>query len=525
MKKIKIVIIIWLGTMSSINAQITLAEVEGNSVINGKIGVGTDSLVRELTTVGWIRAAYDQSQISNIELWHGGLNGFLNVNGVGNLDFRKNGLTQMTMTSAGNFGVGITDPIEKLEVTGGIRLESASSETPAAGTLRWNDTTQDFEGYDGAKWLSLTSGCTSSGSMNTGPPVSPMCCEVSFTNSSGNNNDNFGYSVALDGNNAVVGAFSTTEAYFYNYDNNVWGLDTVLSVNIEVLSADLDQGYAVLGHPYDNNAKGSAGIYQKVNNKWQFKQNLTASDGFDSDQFGWSVGISGNNAIIGANASISAKGKVYFFENVGGSWSEVADLQYSDGDAGDQYGRSIAISGNYALAGAPNHGHGIVVALAKSGNVWGEIDTLTVALSGNFGTSVSMDGDFAIIGASGAESNSGRAYVFKRIGNEWILQQELIASDASAVDDRFGTSVSIRGDYIVIGAPGGNSDLNGKAYIFHFDGTDWLEIEKLTDPVGLAGDKYGSSVATDSANRIVGAPGADANGDVDRGKVIFGPVE
>ena len=116
-----------------------------------------------------------------------------------------------------------------------------------------------------------------------------------------------------------------------------------------------------------------------------------------------------------------------------------------------------------------------------------------------FGTSVSIDGDFAIVGAPYDDDegeNSGSAYIFVREGEEWFQQQKLIANDAAA-GNFFGWSVSIDGGYVIIGAyqdddDGGGS---GSAYIFTRDGEEWNQQEKLTAADADEGDYFGNSVS------------------------------
>ena len=101
----------------------------------------------------------------------------------------------------------------------------------------------------------------------------------------------------------------------------------------------------------------------------------------------------------------------------------------------------------------------------------------------SFGRSVVISGDYAVVGAyldDGAGQYSGSAYIFKRDGTAWIEQDKITASDG-AEGDFFGVSVAISGDYAVVGATGsGNADARSGAYIFKRDGTAWIEQDKIT---------------------------------------------
>ena len=148
----------------------------------------------------------------------------------------------------------------------------------------------------------------------------------------------------------------------------------------------------------------------------------------------------------------------------------------------------------------------------RSGTNWSFEAKLTAsdaAAIDQFGSAVSLDDDTVIIGARGnsdAGSQSGSAYIFTRIGTIWTEQAKLTASDASA-SDRFGGSVSIDGDTIIVGAlndddAGANS---GSAYVFTRSASIWTEQAKLTASDAAAGDLFGISVDIDGDTIIVGA--------------------
>ena len=101
-----------------------------------------------------------------------------------------------------------------------------------------------------------------------------------------------------------------------------------------------------------------------------------------------------------------------------------------------------------------------------------------------FGISVAISGDVAIVGAFGDERagfNPGGAYIFSFDGTNWIEEAKLTASDPAAIDD-FGSSVAISGDVVIVGDPSDDDagERSGLAYIFGFDGTSWNEEAKLT---------------------------------------------
>lgn len=144
-----------------------------------------------------------------------------------------------------------------------------------------------------------------------------------------------------------------------------------------------------------------------------------------------------------------------------------------------------------------------------------------------FGTSVSISGNTIVVGAPsnavGIPSTNGTAYIFVRSGTDWVQEAKLLAPDGQ-FQDQFGASVSISGNTVVIGAPlddiGANAD-QGSAYIFVRSGATWNFLEKLTNSFNAAGDKYGSSVAIDNNTIVIGAPAAESGSNTDGGRAYI----
>ena len=208
---------------------------------------------------------------------------------------------------------------------------------------------------------------------------------------------------------------------------------------------------------------------------------LLASDGAANDNFGITVSLSGDTALVGAwdgGFNGSGFGDAYVFTRSGGSWSQQAKLTASDAAAYDEFGGAVFLSGDTALVGAykdDDNGtdSGSVYVFVRSGSSWSQQAKLSAsdgAASDNFGTSVSLSGDTAIVGANQDDDdglNSGSAYVFTRSGSSWSQQAKLTASDG-AFSDLFGVSVSVSSDTALVGSyyddDGGSAA--GSAYIF-----------------------------------------------------------
>ena len=212
--------------------------------------------------------------------------------------------------------------------------------------------------------------------------------------------------------------------------------------------------------------------------------------------------------------------KVYLFTKPAAGWAtdtETAKLTASDGTAGDFFGYSVAVDGDTVVVGATladgnSASSGKVYLFTKPGNGWAT-DTETAKLTASdgaafdlFGYSVAVDGDTVVVGALG---NSGTVYVFTKPGNGWATDTEtakLTASDG-ADDDKFGSSVAVDGDTVVVGAYGhdddDNGDDSGSAYLFTKPGTGWTtdtETAKLTASDAAADDEFGFSVAVGGAH-------------------------
>ena len=258
--------------------------------------------------------------------------------------------------------------------------------------------------------------------------------------------DYFGCSVSISGDFAIVGAYGDD-------DNGSWS--------------------------------GSAYIFKWDGTTW-VEQKLLASDSAASDYFGCSVSISGDSAIVGAPADNFGSAYIFAPNDIDpNNWDEQQKLLALDEAAGDSFGYSVSISGDLAIVGAvgdDDNGSlsGSAYIFAPNNidpNNWDQQAKLLAsdgAAEDCFGYSVSISVDLAIVGAYRNDDNgswSGSAYIFKWDGTSWVEQKKLLASDGAA-DDLFGYSVSISGDFAIVGAHGDNFV---SAYIFKWDGTSWVE--------------------------------------------------
>ena len=277
-------------------------------------------------------------------------------------------------------------------------------------------------------------------------------------------------------------------------------------------------------------------MYVRSNGVWSEQAKLTASDGASGDEFGYSVSIDGDTAVIGAlhdRQWLRSSGSAYVYVRSNGVWSEQAKLTASDGAENDRFGYSVSIDGDTAVIGAISdedngHNSGSAYVYVRSNGVWSEQAKLTAsdgASSDDFGLSASIDGDTAVIGAYGDDdngSNSGSAYVYVRSNGVWSEQAKLTASDGASSDE-FGRSVSIDGDTALIGANADddNGSNSGSAYVYVRSNGVWSEQQKLTASDGASGDYFGISVSIAGDTAVIGARLDDDNGSNSGSAYVF----
>lgn len=322
-------------------------------------------------------------------------------------------------------------------------------------------------------------------------------------------------------------------------------------------SVAISGNYAIIGAPLEDeellNHAGAAYIFERDDSgNWVQVQKITASDRAPSDRFGGSVAISGNYAIIGASfedddTALTHAGAAYIFErDVTGNWVEVQKIVASDRDVGAEFGYTVAISGNYAIVGAPfkdevtDAGNILIEAGAAyifkrdESGTWTQVQKIIPSHRDSdyrFGYSVSISGDYAIVGAYRDDVDAtgtnplqwaGAAYIFQRnAAGTWTQVQKIVASDREK-NDRFGRAVAISGNYAIVGAPrdddgasGGNSVWKaGSAYIFEkSEAGIWSQVQKIVASDRGELDAFGISVAISGSYAIVGAHYEDEDAD------------
>ncbi|HUT91939.1 MAG TPA: FG-GAP repeat protein [Thermoguttaceae bacterium] len=291
----------------------------------------------------------------------------------------------------------------------------------------------------------------------------------------------------------------------------------------------LDADRLVGGAPFDDTPEsgaGSAYVFERqANGNWSQVAKLLAEDGSAYDNFGYSVAISGDYVVVGA--PYDGPGSAYVFERQpNATWPQVQKLTASDAQAGDEFGRSVAISADVIVVGAWcdddlgwASGSAYVFERATEGT-WSEAAKLLPSdghFLMDFGYSVAVSPDLTLIGALGADGqvqSSGAAYVFERTGDgSWLEVAKLFASDG-ANSDIFGIAVALEGDVAVIGARGDDDhgQASGSAYVFvHAEDGTWSEAAKLVPDDGEPWDHFGRAVAVSGKIGVIGTYPYDVN--------------
>ena len=382
--------------------------------------------------------------------------------------------------------------------------------------------------------------------------------------------DKFGYSVAMYGDYLIISAqnkattsSSNGAVYVYKHDiNGNWNQEQILTQsNIRQFdqfgnSVAMDGDYLIVGcrgqdydendNNYINGAPGAAYIFEKDGNgTWNQAQKLVATNRTSLDVFGDSVDISGNYAIVSAPwededanemNTLAYAGSAFIFErDAGGVWQRVQKIVASDRSEKVEFGdKAVAIDGNFIAVGVWRQfsdatggnilsGAGAVYLFERDNNGnWNEVQKIVASDREQgewFGRSVDISGNTLIVGASkeyltgNTNTQYGAAYIFERNGSGVWNEVQKIKPDYLVHQSKFGQSVSIDGDNIIIGAYRvdiGSAADGGAAFIFNKDGLGvWNQVASIYDDDASTSDNFGFDVAIRGDNAVVGAQQED----------------
>ena len=302
--------------------------------------------------------------------------------------------------------------------------------------------------------------------------------------------DRFGYSVAISNTRIVVGAYyeDTTasnagSAYIFDINGNEiakiqasdaqesdWFGYSVAVSDTRIVVGAYQEGYTSLTSYGAQIGAPGAGYIFDINGNQLAK--IQASDAEAGDQFGWAVAVSDTRIVVGAPIEDIAVGSAYIFDING---NQLAKIQASDGEQGDQFGRAVAVSNTRIVVGAPFEGTtagtaGSAYIFDINGNQLAKIQASDAEANDYFGWSVAASDTRIVVGAYTEDTNgssAGAVYIFDIDGNQLAKIQ---ASDAQQ-DDYFGFSVAVSDTRIVVGARAEDTNAfnAGSAYIFQND--------------------------------------------------------
>ena len=377
--------------------------------------------------------------------------------------------------------------------------------------------------------------------------------------------DDFGTSVAIDGDYAIIGdpkhgfdadyenaIQNTGAAYIFEKDNNGDWVEVQKLVSPDRVTnqyfgryIDISGNYAVVGVNAETkdengaNSLASAGavyIYERqTNGQWVFAQKIVASDRALGDNFGGSVAIDGDNLVIGALgiepstlASKQESGGFYYFKmNASNIWVEQEVVFANIPFGGDQLGARIAIDGNYTVVSSLQadgvvQNVGVAYVFELNEGTWEEVSYITTTLEEDendfFGQTIAISGNYALIGSTNLGSSAGGngfkddvgvIYLYERDGNgDWIRMQEITA-ETPTTGGSFGASASIDGSTIVIGATNEDGGYNGMAHVYEIE--NGVAIKKQTINSEATGDILGQAVGVSGDNILITAPFQDTD--------------
>ena len=356
-------------------------------------------------------------------------------------------------------------------------------------------------------------------SQPTFPPVALTAPDVV-------DSDFFGFSVAVDGNLAVVGAPQEDaggdvppssmgqrrpgKVYVFLWSGANWIKEAELTASDGAtgdafgLAVAVSGGTVAVGAPFKNNRAGAVYVFSGSGSVWTQQTKLTAGDAQSGATFGSSVALSGTTLVIGAPGQDAFVGTGYVFSQQNGMWVQQSELGASDAAPAPQFGFSVAVDGSTIAIGSPGFqsegspGKAYVFTPSASGN-WTQAAELVGSDSAGgdfFGASVSVSAGTVVVGDSGQHSLAGAAYVFAPSGASWTQQAKLTAQDPSS-EFQFGRLVAISGGMVAIASS--HKDGTETVVVFTGSGNNWTELCELT--------VLNTALAVSGSTLLVGAPG------------------
>jgi len=335
----------------------------------------------------------------------------------------------------------------------------------------------------------------------------------------GNPSDQFGLATAVSGDYAIIGAnyndgsaSNAGAAYIFKNIEGKWTqVQKLVSASNEENqyfghAVDICGKYAVVGAYGYQSSKGATYIFELVGDTWQYIKGLTAPDAASGYKFGCAVAANEQYLLIGSQdfnkTSGYHNGKAYMYKI--SDWS-CQQLEFTTHNEHQYFGRSVALSDNYAIVGAShysgNNGY-IRIYQLQNGN-WTNIKNFSGSDNEYWGYAVDITEKFAIIGSHYYNNQQGRALIYDL--DSWTNTQ--LTGSGLANSDYFGRSTALNDNYAIIGSyyDDDNGSNSGSAYIFKNNNGSWTQIAKMTASDGYNNEYYGYNVSLSDQHFFIGA--------------------
>ena len=407
------------------------------------------------------------------------------------------------------------------EFEGAIKI--GGTENVAIGAIRWNDATNDFEGFNGSEWTSFTKAEILNYNNEDTTNILPFCADTVISELSGTQTL-FGQAVDIEGNYAAVKRSKFKDyVMVYKFQNNSWSIDSILSFDFNSSGLYdkllLKDSTLVIAAP-SSMTNGEVSIWTKTSNGLWNSDTLISETG--ANRFGGSIAYNGKFLVVGADGSEingnTNEGKIFIYKKANGLWTRVASFDNPDLPNDNAFGREVTLSDNFILVSSSNHIYLYAIT--------GELIQFHSKIEDTWAFSMDYDGQFFAIGDPFNTDN------FSQQGRVILYNSSTLSPvDTLQIDEanhHFGSEISMDGDYMLITARALQDNGNGKPgliYVYHFNGSSWDMVETLFDPIMENDAQFGHSSGLSGANYIIGVPRADINNVTNEGKVFFGTIK
>ena len=301
------------------------------------------------------------------------------------------------------------------------------------------------------------------------------------------------------------------------------GLDLLQSTNRSFSSStptvgNVGRSVSILGDRALVGASFSSGRrfwIQKNNTYWEIDNGVTQSG---SSQYGYASAFNSTHLLVGGPAKNNQTGSAYFYAYSSCCLTPFGEFTGSDSDANDFFGRVLAFDGDYIAVGAPFKSAGTlggkvyIFKIDYANQTVTEEDAINGIAGTRFGVSIDIQGDDLVVGAPSTSAGvAGKVYVFARSGTSWLLQQTIDGPPSTP----FGNAVSMSGNKLAVGGIG------GLVHVYSKVGTSYILEEDITPVSTSRFDEYGTSLKLVGDDLVIGAPGYDVNAKVNAGAAFY----